>query len=114
MMRIMREEIPADAIDEQFVPDARADTASIELDGELVIAAESGDVQPFGAHWLNGTASLLWATFDGKASLAEIIDDFSFAFEMDRSIVRDDVLRCTRTLGRAGLLAGVVSERSIE
>jgi hypothetical protein len=114
MMRSMSGEIRADAIDEQFVPHPRGDLASIELDGELVVAAEPGDAQPFGAHWLNGTAALLWAAFDGKASLAEIIDDCSAAFETDRSIVRDDVLRCARTLGRVGLLAGVASERSFE
>jgi Coenzyme PQQ synthesis protein D (PqqD) len=114
MMRTMPGEIRADAIDEQFVPHARADIASIELDGELVVAAEGADAQPFGAHWLNNTAALLWTAFDGTASLAEIIDDLSAAFETDRSTVRDDVLRYTRTLGRAGLLAGVAVEQSVE
>jgi len=102
-----RGDLSAEDIDEHFVFAPQAGAASVELDGELVIAGAPGESQPWDAHWLNASASILWATFDGEASLTQIIDDLSSAFAIDRSVVHDDVLKCVQALWCAGLLVGV-------
>jgi peroxiredoxin len=102
-------EVSAETIDERFVPQSRLDVASVELDGELVVAAP-GPGAHFDAHWLDHTATIVWETFDGVSTLGQLVDDMAAAFRADRTSVRDDVIGLARTLGRAGLLEGVAYE----
>jgi peroxiredoxin len=95
-------------IDEQFVPRRRHEISYVEVDDELVLAAPA-DGTRFDAHWLDRTASVVWQTFDGVASLGELIDDLADAFGADREVVAGDVLDLARTLGRAGLLDGIAA-----
>jgi peroxiredoxin len=101
---------PAASIDGSFVPRPRRDVASVELDGEAVLAAAVGDPPSVLTHWLNATGTIVWSCFDGQASLDELIADLSDAFGVDEQIVRVDVVELTQGLGRAGLLQGVEAE----
>jgi peroxiredoxin len=101
--------IKAGEIDGGFAPRPRDDVASVELDGEVVLAAtEEGGFLV--THWLNATGAIVWQCFDGSVSLDELIDDLCAAFDADRDVVADDVLRLTQLLGAAGLLDGVERE----
>jgi thiol-disulfide isomerase/thioredoxin len=100
--------VPANAIDEGFVPRVRPDVIFVELDGELVITAcLNDDDQQFDTHWLDRIASVIWRCFDGQSSLGDLADDLSKAFDADRDTVLRDVVSLTRTLGEGGLLEGV-------
>lgn len=56
---------------------------------------------------LNPTAALVFQFLDGEATLGELVDDFTDALGVDRSVVEDDVLAFVRDLGATGLLEGV-------
>jgi peroxiredoxin len=56
---------------------------------------------------LNPTAALIFQFLDGEASLGELVDDFTDALGVDRSVVEADVLTFVRDLGTNGLLEGV-------
>ena len=101
--------ISAREIDAGFVPRQRPDVASVELEGEMVLAATE-DNGYLVTHWLNATGAIVWQCFDGSTSLDELISDLGAAFGADRAVVADDVLRLTRALGAAGLLDGVEAE----
>jgi hypothetical protein len=103
-------ELPADAIDEDFVPRRTAHASYVELDGEFVIALERPGTGHFDAHWLDRTAAIVWSSFDGATPLRQLIDELGAAFGAHRDVVRDDVMHLARTLGRAGLLEGVAYE----
>jgi peroxiredoxin len=100
------EEIPADQMNETFVPVKRADVTEVVLDGEAVVLAE-GSVT---AHYLNEIGTLVWGTFDGSATIDELAADFASAFGVDLDLVRGDILSLARDVGRAGLLVGVSYE----
>lgn len=94
-----------DDIDGSFVPRPVNDIASVELDGEVVLGVRSGDgLQTF---CLNRTGGIVWSCFDGEATLDDLIDDLSEAFEVGREVVAEDVINLARHLGVIGLLAGV-------
>jgi peroxiredoxin len=99
----------ASEIDARFTPRPRADVASVELDGEMVLAAAEDDGHLI-THWLNATGAIVWQCFDGSTSIDELVDDLAEAFGVDRDVVASDVLRLTRALGAAGLLEGVEGE----
>ena len=101
--------IKAGEIDAGFAPRQRPDVASVELDGEMVLAATE-DNGYLVTHWLNATGAIVWQCFDGSTSLDELISDLGAAFGADRDVVAGDVLRLTRALGVAGLLDGVEAE----
>ena len=95
--------ITANEIDESFVPTARSTAASIELDGEAVVFSEDTGA----LHLLNPTATVIWSCFDGSGTLGELIDDLAVGFNVDRAVVRQDVLELAREVGHSGLLEGV-------
>src|SRR5438552_11450753 len=95
--------VPADEIDEHFVPRVRPDVIFVELDSEIVITAPFGDNdQQFDTHWLDRIASVIWKCFDGQTSLGNLADDLSDAFGAERDTVLRDVVSLARTLGGAG------------
>ena len=48
---------------------------------------------------LNPTAALIVEFLDGATSLGELVDDFTEALGVDRTVVEDDVLTFVRNLG---------------
>jgi thiol-disulfide isomerase/thioredoxin len=99
------EAIKVDDIDGSFVPRPVSDVARVELDGEVVLGVGAdGHLQTY---CLNQIAGIVWDCFDGAATVDELIDDFSDAFETPRDVVAEDVLTLTRQLGLVGLLRGV-------
>jgi hypothetical protein len=101
-------------IDGSFVPRLRRDVSYAELDGEMVVTSPIDDQQQFNnfdAHWLGGTASIVWKTLDGSSSVDQVADLLSTAFDADVETVRSDVLELIRTLARAGLFEGIPAER---
>jgi len=102
--------ITADAIDEAFVPRQRDGVASVELDGETVLAVVVGEHEAWQTHCLDPVGTVVWKCFDGTAPIDELVADLSDAFETDIEVVRNDVLEMARQLGRAGLLSGVAPE----
>jgi hypothetical protein len=93
----------ADAISEDFVPDADPDVAWIEVDGEAVLYHEG----PRTVHVLNPTATMIWRCLDGSGDLRTIASDLAEIFEADPEAVSADVVRAVREMGRQGLLVGV-------
>jgi peroxiredoxin len=100
------DEMHADEIDLSFVPTRRDGVTAVELDGEAVVILE-GSATP---HYLNQIGTIVWDTFDGSATLEELVADLAEAFGADVEVVREDVLELTRQIGRAGLLEGVAYE----
>ncbi|GEM_PF-2337755 len=98
--------ITADQIDGGFKPVARAEVASVELDGEGVLYDEEHGL----THLLNPTATVVWSCLDGQSSVDELGVELAGAFGADVVTVRGDVLALVRELGRQGLLEGVSAD----
>ncbi|MEO8425167.1 MAG: PqqD family peptide modification chaperone [Actinomycetota bacterium] len=96
-----------DEIDGAFVPVRRPDVTTVVLEGETVALAEGAA----DAYYLDQMATLVWGTFDGTATLDELADDFAEAFGADLDVVRDDVVKLTKGIARAGLLMGFAYTR---
>lgn len=97
--------LPADTIDGSFVP-RRSAVASVELDGETVLAAGRG--QAF--FRLDPVASLVWSCFDGSGTAEEIARDLAAELHAAPEVVCDDVVALARTLGELCFLEGVACE----
>ncbi|MDQ4070653.1 MAG: PqqD family protein [Actinomycetota bacterium] len=91
-----------DSIDRSFVP-RRAGVASVELDGEMVLAG--GHDQAF--YRLDPVASLVWSCFDGSGTTEEIARDLATELHAPPEVVCEDVLALTRTLAELCFLEGV-------
>lgn len=74
--------------------------ASVELDGEVVVLDATGHV-----YLLNATAGVLWACFDGRATLDEIAAGAAQAFHAPHEDVLADVRSLAGALAASGLLA---------
>jgi hypothetical protein len=85
-----------------FVPELEPELEVVTVGDERVVLGESGRLVA-----LNSTASLIFEFLDGDASLAELVDDFTEALGVDRSVVETDVLTFVRDLGENGFLVGV-------
>lgn len=95
--------VAAELIDGSFVP-RRSSAASVELDGELVLAGGDGRAA---FYRLDPVASLIWSCFDGSGTTDEIASDLAAELEAPASVVAADVLALTKTLARLCFLAGV-------
>ena len=62
------------------------------------------------AHFLDELATLVWNTFDGRASLDELAEDFADVFGAESTSSARTSSRSPREIGRAGLLVGVAYE----
>ena len=58
-------------------------------------------------HRLDPIGALVVRLFDGRATVAELVDDLAAAFEAPRERIHGDVAALVRTLADNGLLAGV-------
>jgi len=76
---------------------------AVELDGEAVLLDQAANR----LHHLNATATLVWACFDGVASVGEIVTDLTAALPVARDVALTDTLAVVRRLGDEGLLANV-------
>lgn len=94
-----------DEIDERLVPQRSRAVHTVELDGEAVLLDETTNE----LHLLNATGALVWACFDGRSTIAEIVADISEGLGAPYSDVLTDSLAIARDLGQKGLLANVTS-----
>jgi peroxiredoxin len=99
------EQLTVDEIDGTFAPRPVPDIATVELDGEVVLGVRDAD--NLRTYCLNRIGGIVWSCLDGEATLDELVDDLSDAFEADREVVANDVLELTRQLGMIGLLEGL-------
>lgn len=81
-------------------PKARADLATVVLDGEAVIY----DAENEELHHLNQTATLVLAMCEGEATIGEIASEISQAFGVPEAEVEPQVRTLLRQLRRARLL----------
>lgn len=97
------DEIDATMIGGGFVPRARKDTASIEIDGETVVMVD----RTLNLVWLDARGTILLKCFDGIATIDDIVADLSEVFGVDLGTVKLDTLQVVQDLGRIGYLEGV-------
>jgi hypothetical protein len=90
------------------MPRRLPDVASVELDGETVLAMGDLDVGGFSTHCLNATGTIVWECLDGTGTVEEIGRELAEAFEANVDVVTAGVLELVRELGGAGLLDGVI------
>jgi len=90
-------------IDEGFIPARSGAVYEVEIDGEAVLLDEAANR----LHLLNETGTLVWACFDGVATVGEIVTDLSDELGQPRDLVLADTLAVTRRLADEGLLAGI-------
>lgn len=70
------------------------------MDDEVVVLdLASGQV-----HHLNQTAGFIWSQFDGKASVAEVVETVVQQFEVDPGVAVRDVSEVADRLKSVGLL----------
>jgi hypothetical protein len=94
------------SIDGSFVP-RRSATASVELDGEIVLAGGRGRATYYR---LDPVASLVWSCFDGSGSADEIAHDLAAELGAPAQVVSGDVMTLTRALGQLCFLEGVACD----
>jgi hypothetical protein len=91
-----------ETIDGSFVP-RRSPVASVELDGETVVAGRGAG----GFFRLDPVASLVWSCLDGSGTADEIARDLAVELGAPPAVVTDGVVDLIRTLGRMGCIEGV-------
>ena len=99
-------DLAAVGIDRGFVPVRSAEVFTVELDGEAVLLDERENR----LHLLNHTAALLWACFDGRASIEHLAVELSEELGHDLDRVLADTIDVVRGLGAQGLLDGVAAD----
>ena len=98
-------DVPAGEIGPAFVPVRVAEVFTLEIDGEAVLLDERDQR----LHLLNHSAALLWACFDGQASLADLARELSEELGHDLAQVLADTVDVARDLAAQGLLEGVAA-----
>jgi thiol-disulfide isomerase/thioredoxin len=101
-METLAEPIGPDDIDLAFVAQVVPELEVADLGDERVVLGGTTQLVV-----LNPTAALIFQFLDGEATLGELVDDFTEALDVDRSVVEADVLAFARDLGANGLLEGV-------
>ena len=77
-----------------------SDLEFMEIDGEIVIYDELDDA----IHHLNPTASMIWLSCDGTATIAELAGQFAAAAGLPHGQIEGDITSAVRELSRAGLM----------
>ena len=99
-------DVPArPVIDDSFAPARDPNTYTVELDGEAVVLDETEQR----LHLLNHSASLLWAVFDGHATVGELAAEIATELSLPADTVLDDARRVVRDLADEGLLDGIAA-----
>ena len=88
--------LPEARLDGAFVPTPVPGVVAVDADGEAVLVDEVTDQ----LHLLNATAALVWACFDGEASIADIAFDVADVLGAPFEQILTDTL---------GVVAGLVS-----
>jgi hypothetical protein len=96
----------ARTIDADFAPARGSWVYSVEIDGDAVLLDEEANR----LHHLNRTAALLWACFDGHASVRELAAEICDELDLPYEEVLADTLRVVRELGSEALLEGMRPE----
>ena len=96
----MKRVLETNDINDEFVPTPAASVYAIEVDGEAVLLDEDANR----LHRLNATATIVWASFDGRSSVREIASDLADALGVSTERTLPDVLAVTRSLAEEGLL----------
>jgi hypothetical protein len=87
-------------IDERFVPARRGNVHAVEIDDEAVLLDEANGR----LHLLNATGAMVWWSFDGAATVADIADELSDAFGVSRDRVVAESLAIVQRLVAEGLV----------
>ncbi len=95
----------ADSLDLDSVVLPRQTVTAHEADGVTVLV----DEETGAGATLDPVGAVVWSVLDG-GRLQEIVDDLAAAFDTPAEVVGPDVLTMVRSLGRAGMLAGVAAE----
>jgi thiol-disulfide isomerase/thioredoxin len=104
------EEIEAEEIGLDFVPQPRESVVATEFDGELLLVdRETGLL-----NLLDPVGSVVWNCLDGQGTLADLAEELADAFGAPLEVVRADVLEMVRDVGRAGLLVGVARPQPVD
>jgi hypothetical protein len=90
-------------IDAAFAPARAAAVYTVDLDGEAVLLDEDRNR----LHHLNRSAALLWACFDGDASIAVLVREISEELNLPEEELLVTSLEVVRDLAAEGLLAGI-------
>jgi hypothetical protein len=93
-------------LDATFVPRRVADAYTVEIDGDAIVLDEAQNR----LHLLNASAALVWACYDGSATLAQIAHDLADATGVPFAGMVADVLAITRSLGVEGLVEDLVGD----
>ncbi|MGH2572525.1 MAG: PqqD family peptide modification chaperone [Actinomycetota bacterium] len=101
------QEIEADEIGLDFVPQPRDSVMAVEFDGELLLV----DRDTGRLNLLDPIGSIVWSCFDGAGDLDDLAQALAKEFGAPVETVRSDVLEMTRNVGGAGLLVGVSPHR---
>lgn len=101
--------IPPEAVGSDFVPALADDVTFVLVEDEAVVYAESSGT----LHLLNPVAALVCQLFGGRATIAELTDDLTDAFQAPRREIESDVLALVADLGRRGLISGVERGRDL-
>ena len=94
--------ITPDQIDDRFIPVPGPTVEQAVVDGDLVLVdgwRSASVVGPLG--------SVIWGSFDGRATVGQIVDELAAATGADPGVVAHDVVGFTRQMGEKGYLAGV-------
>jgi hypothetical protein len=97
-------------IDATFAPKVAADVCDVEIDGEIVVFSE----RMRQLHLLNSTAGVVWRSFDGSVSLAELAHDVADAFGEETESVEVSLVEVARSVGALGLLEGIEAEEQTD
>lgn len=96
----MKPLIAPEEINEDFVPIPSSRVHAVEIDGEAVLLDEHDNK----LHRLNASATIVWASFDGRSSIRDIAADLADALGLPLEQSGADVLAVTRALAGQGLL----------
>jgi hypothetical protein len=85
----------------EHAPTRASDAVTVDFDGDLVIYHR----QTGGVHRLDSIGAIVWHCLDGRTTVEELVADLSTGFDVDPSVVRNDVVDLLERLGQAFLLA---------
>ena len=99
----------ASDIGASFVPVRAASAYTVEIDSEAIVLDEEQNR----LHLLNATATIVWACFDARSTLAAIAADVAENVGLTTTQVTDELVALARTLGAEGLLEGVTPDPGV-